>query len=86
MFVRLWLGGGPESSMHGRSDESLSLHAVAASVTALLELEVSESDRALLREAVELTGLETASEVLRVALLELVERRRFQNLILELGE
>lgn len=56
------------------------------SVTALLELEVSEGDRALLREAAQLTGLETASDVLRVALLELVERRRFQSLVSGLGE
>lgn len=56
-----------------------------AHVTALLELEVSESDRALLREAAQLTGLETTTEVLRVALLELVERRRFQNLVSGLG-
>lgn len=54
-------------------------------VTALLEFEVNEVDRALLREAAQLTGLETTAEVLRVALLELVERRRFQNLVSGLG-
>ena len=71
--------------MHGSNGEPFPLQA-SAPVTALLEFEVSESDRALLREAVELTGLETASQGLRVALLELVERRRFQNLVSELGE
>jgi hypothetical protein len=71
--------------MHGTSGGTSPVEA-RPSVTALLELEVSEGDRALLREAVELTGLETPSQVLRVALLELVERRRFQNLVSELGE
>lgn len=45
--------------------------------TAVLEVEVGVQDRALLEEAMQLTGLKDPSEVLRVALRELVERQRF---------
>jgi hypothetical protein len=44
---------------------------------AVLEVEVGAPDRALLEEAMQLTGVRDPSELLRVALRELVERQRF---------
>lgn len=47
------------------------------SAVAVLEVEVGPEERALLEEAIHLTGLERPGEVLRRALRELVERQRF---------
>lgn len=58
-----------------RSDE-LAIRDTDDSV-AVLEVEVGSGERALLEEAMQLTGLRDPSEVLRVALRELVERQRF---------
>ena len=44
---------------------------------AVIEVEVNSNDRALLEEAMQLTGVKDPSELLRVALRELVERQRF---------
>jgi hypothetical protein len=44
---------------------------------AVLEVEVGASERALLEEAMQLTGVRDPAEVLKVALRELVERQRF---------
>jgi hypothetical protein len=44
---------------------------------AVLEVEVGSKERALLEEAMQLTGVRDPGELLRVALRELVERQRF---------
>lgn len=49
----------------------------ADETVAVLEVEVDQRDRALLEEAMALTGVREPSELLRVALRELVERQRF---------
>lgn len=43
------------------------------------DLEVGEDGRALLEQAALLTGITDPAELVRVALAELVERRRFQK-------
>lgn len=49
----------------------------ADETVAVLEVEVDQRDRALLEEAMALTGVREPAELLRVALRELVERQRF---------
>lgn len=44
---------------------------------AVIEVEVNASERALIEEAMQLTGVRDPSELLRAALRELVERQRF---------
>jgi len=50
---------------------------------ALLELRVGPDERASLREAAELTGIADPAELIRIALAELIERRRFQQWVKE---
>jgi hypothetical protein len=48
-----------------------------AESSVVVELALSRHERALLEEALRLTGLERPTDVLRIALNELVERQRF---------
>lgn len=45
----------------------------------VVDLEVGHDETALLAEAAELTGVHDPAELLRIALRELIERRRFQR-------